>query len=185
MIRRILLLSVLALFLFACGNESEENNEISDSTVAVSEEIQIVPLADFEKVAGEFVGKEIKVNGIVDHVCKKGGKKILLKSGDYKLHVMNDERYSEELNGSEIEVIGLVEEEKIDEAYLQEELDHVLETHNTGTEEDKEYIARVEDWVTMMRDSLKTSGVEYFPEYTLKYVSHVEKTQEDEQVENK
>jgi hypothetical protein len=174
MIQRILFLAVIALFLFACGNESEENTETSDSTVAVNEEMKLIPLADFEAVAGDYVGKEIKIHGIVDHVCKHGGKKILVKSGDHKLHVMNDERYSEELNGSEIELIGVVEEEKIDEAYLQEELDHVIESHNSGTEEDKKYVARVEEWVTMMRDSLKTTGAEYFPEYSLKYVSHVE-----------
>lgn len=176
MIKKIFLLSTLALFIFACGDETENDNPSDTTIITALEEVVEIALADFESKAGEFIGKEVKVSGVVDHVCKHDGKKIHLVDGDNSLHVSNDERFDESLSGSEISVTGIVEEEKVDETYLTEWWDHVLESHSEGTDSDKEHLAKVEKEIQQIRDSLKTTGVEYFPEYSLKYVSHKEKT---------
>ena len=170
MIKKIFLLSAVVLFVAACGNDSDDVDQPIDTT-----EITEIALADFESKAGEFVNKEVKVSGIVDHLCKHGGKKILLVDGDNSLHVFNDVRYDEALSGSEISLIGLVEEEKIDEAYLTEWWNHAQESHSEGTDSDKEYLAKTEKEIQELRDSLQSEGVEYFSEYSLKYVSHKEK----------
>lgn len=177
MIKKIFLLSALALFIFACGDETENDNDNPSDTseIAALEEIVEIAMADFESKAGELIGKEVKVSGVVDHVCKHDGKKIHLVNGDNSLHVSNDKRFDESLSGSEISVTGIVEEEKVDEIYLTEWWDHVLESHSEGTDSDKEILAKVEEEIQQIRDSLKTTGVEYFPEYSLKYVSHKEK----------
>ena len=175
MIKKIFLLSAIVLIFAACNDDSNSNDDQNDTTVISGSEMPVIMLPEFESKAGEFVGKEIEVSGIVDHVCKHGGKKILLVDGDHSLHVFNDERYDEELSGSEISLIGVVEEEKIDEAYLTEWWDHALGSHSEGTDTDKEYLANIEKEIQQIRDSLKNEGVEYFSEYSLKYVSHKEK----------
>lgn len=176
MMKKLLMAIIVIFFFAACENDANENENPGDTTeIKPVEDIVEVSLAEFDSLASGYIDKKVKVSGIVDHVCKKGGKKILLKSGDFTLHVLNDERYSEELNGSEVDVIGIVEENRIDEISLDEELEHAMETHNTGTDEDKEYLAKMETYVQTMKDSLKSQGVEYFSEYTLKYVSHTEK----------
>jgi len=175
MIKKILILSAVVLFFAACrGDESDVKND-SDTTSVESAEMPEINLSEFDTKAGEFVGKEIRVSGIVDHVCKHGGKKILLVDGDNSLHVFNDNRYDEELSGSEISLIGIVEEEKIDEAYLTEWWNHELGSHSEGTDSDKEQLAEADATIQQIRDSLKAEGVDYFSEYSLKYVSHEEK----------
>lgn len=175
MIKKIFLISAVVLIFAACNDESNNSDEMNDSSIVSGSEIPELLLTDFESAAGEYVGKEIKISGIVDHVCKHGGKKILLVDGDHSLHVFNDERYDEELSGSEISLIGIVEEEKIDEAYLTEWWDHALGSHSEETDTDKEYLANIEKEIQQIRDSLKNAGVEYFSEYSLKYVSHKDK----------
>ncbi len=144
MIRRILFVSAIAIFFMACNEDNNDAGNENDTTIVDNLEMPSIILSEFESKAGEFVGKEIKVSGIVDHVCKHGGKKILLVDGDNSLHVFNDNRYDEELSGSEISLIGVVEEEKIDEAYLTEWWNHEQGSHNEGTDADKEQLAEVE-----------------------------------------
>lgn len=178
MIKRTLFLSAIVLFFTACGeDESDVKNDI-DTTVIENVSMPEIAVGDFESKAGEFVGKEIEVSGIVDHVCKHGGKKILLVDGDFSLHVFSDERYDEELSGSKVTVVGVVEEEKIDETYLTEWWNHARGSHSEGTDADKKYLEEVEAEIQQIRDSLKAEGVDYFSEYSLKYVS-LEKTEEE------
>ena len=174
MIKKILFFSAVVLSFAACsGDESNVKNNSDTTSVELTE----INLSEFDTKAGEFVGKEIKVSGIVDHVCKHGGKKILLVDGDNSLHVFNDNRYDEELSGSTVSLIGVVEEEKIDEAYLTEWWNHELGSHSEGTDSDKEQLAEADATIQQIRDSLKAEGVEYFSEYSLKYVSHEEKNE--------
>lgn len=174
MIKKILFVSVLAIFVIACNEDSNDVENNNDTTIVAGAEAPSINLVDFEAKAGEFVGKKINITGIVDHVCKHGGKKILLVDGDNSLHIFNDERFDEEIAGSNISLTGIVEEEKIDEAYLTEWWNHSQESHSEGTENDIAHLAEVEEMIQDIRDSLKSEGVEYFPEYSLKYVSHEE-----------
>ena len=176
MIKKFLLIGAVVLFFAACGNDSDNDGQPNDTTdITTLEEIAEIALADFESKAGNFVNKEVKISGIVDHLCKHSGKKILLVDGDNSLHVFSDERYDEALSGSQVSIIGLVEEEKIDEAYLTEWWNHAQGSHGEGTDADKEYLANLKIEIQAIRDSLKNEGVEYFSEYSLKYVSHKEK----------
>ncbi len=175
MIKKILLLSALALFVFACGDEAENDANPSDTTeITVSEDVVEIVMADFETKAGNFIGKEVKVSGIVDHVCKHGGKKILLVDGDYSLHVYKDERFDEAIAGSKISVTGIVEEERVDSAFLAEELKHEEGSHGGDNEADEEHLEKVKEHIQLMMDSLKKEGVDHFSNYSLKYVSHSE-----------
>ncbi len=177
MIKKIFLLGAVALMFAACGDENNTDVDTPNDTTVISETTApLLNLTDFDAKAGEFVGKEVEVSGIVDHVCKHGGKKLLLVEGDNNMHVYSDERFDEALSGSEISVVGIVEEERVDSAFLAEKLKHEEESHGDDSNEaDVEQLAKMKEHIKHMMDSLKSEGVEYFSNYSLKYVSHTEK----------
>jgi len=178
MIKKFLFLSAIVAIFAACGEESDTNTTSNDTAtveVVKNAEATEILMSNFDAKAGEFVGKEVKVSGIVDHVCKHGGKKILLVDGDNSIHVFNDERYDEALSGSKITVVGVVEEERIDSAYLAERLKHEEGSHgDDNNEADVEHLNQMKEYIQMMQDSLKKEEVDHFSNYSLKYVSHSE-----------
>ncbi len=179
MIKKFLFISAVVVLFAACG-ESNDNADATIDTANVNTEAVELLMADFDAKAGDFVGKEVNISGIVDHVCKHGGKKILLVDGDFSIHVFNDERYDEALSGSEVSVLGIVEEERIDSAYLAERLKHEEGSHgDDDNEADKEHLEYMKEYIQMMQDSLKQEGVDHFSNYSLKYVSHTEKNTEE------
>ena len=178
MIKKILLVGVTVLFFAACGNDDNNSANLSDTTEIKTSEVPELTLSTFDLLAGNFIGKEVTVTGIVDHVCKKGGKKLLLVDGDYNLHVFNDNRFDENLSHAKVAVTGIVEEERIDSAYLAEKLQHEQKTNSDGTEVNEERLAQMKEYIKMMQDSLKKSGKEYFANYSLKFVSLKEKKED-------
>ena len=92
----------------SCKTETKkaENN----ATITTEEFIESpqLTLGEFDIKAKDFINKEVKVTGIVDHVCKHGGKKILLVTDDGDVHINSEERFEETLKGSEISVTGVV-----------------------------------------------------------------------------
>jgi len=170
MIKKILLVGFLAIIFASCNDDSDVNNN-SDTTILETAELTKINLSDFEVKAGDFVGKEVEISGIVDHVCKHGGKKLLLVEGDYNVHVYNDDRFDEALSGSKITVTGVVEEERVDSVYLAEKLKHEEESNSGDNEEDTEHLNMMREHVQIMMDSLKKEGVEYFSNFSLKFVS--------------
>lgn len=174
MIKKIFLLSAVVLIFAACGDDNSNNDSLNDTTDVVVSELTEILLTEFDAKAGEFVGKEVEVSGIVDHVCKHGGKKILLVDGDYSLHVYNDERFDEAISGSKVVVTGIVEEERVDSAFLAERLKHEEGSHGGDNEADVEHLEMMKEHIQLMMDSLKKEGVDHFSNYSLKYVSHSE-----------
>ena len=171
MIKKILLFSLTILIFAACGNDDNNSVTPNDTTEIKNAEVTELSLSDFDSLAGNFVGKEVSVSGIVDHVCKHGGKKLFLVDGDYNLHVFNDNRFDEALSGSKVIVKGTVKEERVDSAYLAEKLQHEQESHADGNEADKENLAKMTEFIKKMQDSLKKSGLNHFSNYSLKFVS--------------
>lgn len=147
--------SLIMFVIVGCGGK--EKIEVSSITI---------PLDKFEEMAPEYVDKTISTTGIVDHVCKHGGKKLLLVTDDYSLHVYADERYDDSIVGTEIEIIGKVGEDIIDESTFQK----WEEDANSMEEHDRKM--GIIEYVEMMRDSLKTCGKDHFSDYYLTYVSH-------------
>jgi len=182
MIKRFLFLSAIVALFASCGEDTNTNttpNDTASVTISKNAEATEILMSDFDAKAANLVGKEVKVSGIVDHVCKHGGKKILLVDGDNSIHVFNDNRYDEALSGSKISVIGVVEEERVDSVYLAERLKH--EEGSNGDEDndaDKEHLAKMKEYIKTMQDSLKKEGVDHFSNYSLKYVSHTEEKTE-------
>lgn len=172
--KKIILFLIVVAFSISCSkntkkeNKTEVNNiETTDKTV----ENPVLALADFDDKAAKWVDKEVEVNGIVDHVCKHGGKKLLLVNDKGDVHVVSETRFDDKLIGDEITLTGVVKEFKVDEAYcLQKEEDHV-QNHKEGTDSDDVYAQKMEQ-IKTYRDSMKVAGVDHLSFYSLDYVSH-------------
>ncbi len=109
---------------------------VADTAVADSAKM-ILSIGEFNANADKYVDKEVEIKGIVDHVCKHGGKKILLVSDDGDIHVFSKERFNEDLVGSELIVKGKVIEKRIDEAYLLKWEEDAINEHKEGKEGEK------------------------------------------------
>ena len=174
MIKRFLLIAGVALFLGSCSGEATTNDtENANDTIAeeTGSDIPVLVLGEIEEKAGEFIDQEVQVVGIVDHICKHGGKKIFLVSDDADVHINGEERFDEELTGSEITVTGIVREFRVDEGYcLQQEEDNI-QSHKKG-DTDEDLFEMKKEQIQFYRDSMASAGVDHLSFYSIDYVSH-------------
>jgi hypothetical protein len=170
--KKLSIILVLILAFLACKNEEKKVEESTETTEIVTE-IPMLAIADFDTKAGDFVSKEIKIKGIVDHVCKHGGKKLLLVTDEAQVHVVSDERFDEALIGSEIDVKGVVLEEVIDEAYCLKMEEDNIKSHSEGQSNDDQFEAKKQH-IQEYRDYMKANNTDHISNYSLQYVSHSE-----------
>ena len=178
--KKILFSLLIVSAFYACTNNNSNNETTNDSdstkvdtTInAVNEDadIPVVALSDFDKDAGNFVGKKIEVTGLVDHVCKHGGKKILLVNDSSDVHVESETRFEDTLVGNTVSVIGIVKEFKVDEAYCQKMEKEELNEHSEGKDKE-EMKERKQQMLKFYRDSMKNAGVDHLSFYSLEFVS--------------
>ena len=170
--KKILLVLAVGIFTFSCKTDKKVEVQNEEKTVEVIE-TPMVTLGEFGTKAGEFIGKEIQVTGIVDHVCKHGGKKILLVTDEGDAHVVSDERFDEALMGSEIKLVGVVLEERIDEGYLLKMEEDNIKSHSEGASNDEQFNTKKKH-LQEYRDKMKKEGIDHISNYSLQYVSHKE-----------
>jgi hypothetical protein len=82
-----------------------------------------VDLGELLKNPVAFLNQEITTTGTVDHVCKHGGKKMVIFAAtpEDSIHVMASDAvpvFNAELNGSDVWVHGVMEEERITKAEI-------------------------------------------------------------------
>ena len=159
----VLLITSLA---FSCKNDKKEN--------PVTEDVPVIALSDFNAKAGEWVGKTVQVEGIVDHVCKHGGKRLFLVDDKGDVHVDSDKRFDDALTGSKVLITGVVTEKRIDEAYLLQEETNFIKKHKEGEDADSVFNQKMKS-ITKLRDSLQKQGVDHFSDYSIEYLSLEEK----------
>jgi hypothetical protein len=172
--KKIIGLMVFFTFIFSACNNGSKNEENNADSLKVNKDTLAAEFSvdEFDSVAKNYVDKEIKVKGIVDHVCKHGGKKLFLV-GDYgDLHVEGEEKFSDSLAGSNVTVTGIVREFRVDEAYcLQMEQDNI-KSHSKG-QTDKELFEQKKNMIAEYRDSMKAANVDHLSFYSLEYKSLV------------
>jgi len=179
-----LILSIVMLTISCADGTNKTDKKASNDKAVVenSTEKPLLALADFDSKAGEWVNKEVQVKGIVDHVCKHGGKKLLLVNDDADVHVDSETRFDDAMVGNEITVNGVVTEFRVDEAYiLKKEEDHI-QSHKEGTDSEDVYKEKMEH-LQSYRDQMKEASVDHLSYYSLDYISHevvkeVDKTEE-------
>ncbi len=135
----IIVFAVFSLIAVSCQNGTLKNEEKAAAAgiEKATDEIINVNLAEFEQKAENLVGKKISVKGTVDHICKHGGQRmfIVATGSDGRVKVTPDEHvaaFKTDLEGQHIEVIGIVEEQVIDEAYLREWEEEILGDADLG-----------------------------------------------------
>ena len=167
MIKKVLVIALIAVVFAACGGNADKKENAEAKAVEIA-------LADFETKAGDFVDKEVKISGLVDHICKHGGKRLFMVDDDnVSLHIEGKEKFDDELAGSDITVTGIVRVEKIDEAYCLKIEEDNINSHENG-EKDKAAFDDITEYVKSLRDSISGLKKGYIPIYSVDYVSHVE-----------
>ncbi|MCX7736300.1 MAG: hypothetical protein N2319_06265 [Candidatus Kapabacteria bacterium] len=166
--RHFIFIFAITIFLFSCSKNEEAIKE--------PEKIPNLTVLNFEQEAPKYVGKTIKLEGIVSHTCKHGGKRMFLIDKNDSLRVeitagKNVEKFGEELVGSTVVVEGIVKEERVDEKFLADWENEVLnpdeEKHegkkiHTGEEgHDKEDTQRKLRKINNLREELRASGKKY------------------------
>ncbi len=141
--KKILVLLVVSVLFFACGNKDKSkqltSDEVKQEKVKVEEAVKIT-VDDFKEKAESLVGKKVIITGTVVHVCEHSGKRmhIINTDPDFRVKIESGKilkGFEKELNGSEVLITGIVKETRIDEttlANMEKELNEAgkkVETH--------------------------------------------------------
>jgi hypothetical protein len=118
------------------------------------------------------VGKKIQISGIVDHTCKHSGKRMVIvgENPDYSVKIEAGEvdQFNRELEGSDVSVIALVTEMRMDNNYLNEWEQEILKNHADDADGGAEELSKIENF----RMELKDSGNDHLSFYGLDCVSY-------------
>lgn len=128
----------IATIAMACNN-TQQSGETQTSENEATETVTEVTVANFEQMAGDLVGKEVLITGLVNHTCKHGGKRMFIidENTEESIEVVTGENidsFDAELEGSDVIVNGIVLELRVDENYLAE-----WEAEVMNEEDDEEY----------------------------------------------
>jgi hypothetical protein len=175
MIKKLLtILAIAALFVSCTGEGGKKDNVEASLSETIQSEIPTISLGEFDAKAGDYVDKEVKVEGIVDHVCKHGGKKLLLVSDEGDVHVESDKRFEDEIVGSDVVITGVVSEFKVDESYCLKMEEDNIKSHKEGETDQEDFDAKMAQ-IEYYRDSMKTANTDHLSYYSLEFVSLQEK----------
>lgn len=106
------LFAILALSVFAACTPKKE---------AAEEYKNLITVADFETLAPMFIDSVVSIEGTIMHVCGSGMKLFLTDdSTDVKVKITapGEEKIDSTLEGKRVMVVGIVKEQRVDEAYL-------------------------------------------------------------------
>lgn len=176
--KRLVLFGLVLGLITSCGQVKKDLVEEYDEAVVETTEavIPVLTVDGFDVDAGNYVDKKVAVAGIVDHVCKHSGKKLKLVTDGGSIHVVSETRFEDALVGNEIQLVGIVREERIDESTcLQMEEDNIKK-HREGTTNEEQFEHKVTQ-IQNYRDSMAVAGVDHLSFYSLEFVSLEEDTE--------
>ncbi|MBO5697121.1 MAG: hypothetical protein J6R90_01860 [Alistipes sp.] len=117
------LILATALVMVACGGNTsnKSNNEEAEAVAATATAMDIDALLSS---AEELAGKEVEIEGICTHICSHGGRKIFLMGSDdtktIRIEAGELGAFDQKCVNSIVKVKGILNEERIDEAYLKQ-----------------------------------------------------------------
>lgn len=114
------LLCLLGLTLGSCGAGTSANQTKAAQEAAQTGVLEVDSLL---KQAGSLVGEAVSVEGVCTHICQHGGGKIFLMGSDDTQTIRIDAsqalgKFKSETVNSLVRVRGILEEQRIDEAFL-------------------------------------------------------------------
>lgn len=122
----VLCLGLLSLMLTwtSCGNNTKQSAETSQQKVCADTQSQANDVDAVLAQADLNVGKEITVEGVCTHICKHGGRKIFLMGSDDTKTIRVEGgkmgKFDAACVNNMVRVKGVLCEQRIDEAYLQQ-----------------------------------------------------------------
>lgn len=121
-------MTVLALisFMLAFTSTVFAQEKTTKAVQAEAQKTSLLTPEKFQEAAGEMVGEEVEIEGMVVHVCRHGGKKMFLIGEDSEIRIKitaSDKvsAFKTELEGSTVYVKGIVEPMDEAEAMVKEE----------------------------------------------------------------
>jgi hypothetical protein len=189
------LFAILILFAASCNQPVKEEaaEEVTIDTVWMT-------VASFDTSAMNYVDQPVWIEGTVTHTCKHGGKRMFIADGSDTVLVEVTAgpeivMFDAELEGSRVQVLGILKEERIDDKYLNEWEAEVLkpeeENHEAGLHEgtkgheDHSKEDKLKQ-INALRNQLKESGKEFLAFYSVEAIAFeelpVETVEVDEEV---
>lgn len=185
MLKKTLFILFITVLIASCTSNGKKTE---------SQELEISKLVidDFDTQAAKLVGKSVEITAIVNHVCQHGGKRMFLvaEGSEESVKVIPGENmaaFNTDLEGAEVKVNGIIEELRIDEAYLVEweseliaeveheksEAEHDGEEHGDGHDGGKGEDAdmgqhqEAEKSIADFRTQIAESGTDHLSFYTI------------------
>ncbi|MFP4526059.1 MAG: hypothetical protein ACLFNL_06685 [Bacteroidales bacterium] len=180
--KQIWLAAIVAIMAFSACNTGEQEKQEKQT----KEETQALRVTQVMQNPEKYLDKEIKVEGMVSHICQHGGKRLHLSEGDSeeKLRVRAGKKigqFQKELEGNNMLISGKFVEERIDQEYINKlrkgEVDKESHDHHAGedheeekeTEESEESHTQgvSEDFIKEMQAKIDSTEEGYISEYWL------------------
>lgn len=196
-IKWVLVIAIIAGISFSCNQSNTEENNENDKTDTLAVNSNKVVAIDFNKLKSNDIfdlnGKIVKISGLVDHICKHGGKRLVLVGQNPDEHIRveagDNPPFQEDVVGTDIEVTGKLVTEKIDSIYLANwenevkqksiEGDKTVETkhiegngeHKQGEGEGQKDIAEELAKIQQLRNEINTNGKGYIGNFSIEFES--------------
>jgi len=166
MYKHLVLLFITVLCLSSSGIVKGEGTGNSSPVTAAEAAYTIDKLMN---VIDSQVGKEVKVRGTVNHVCKHSGKKCFIMNDDGKLSLQimaggEITTFEKDLIGSEIEAVGVVKERRMPKDDIDNNEKAAHEKMHEGSES-KEHCEAMLNNVKEMRAWMEKNNKDYFAIY--------------------
>ncbi len=174
--RFLIIIFILVLNLFCSKNETDKN-------------IPKLTVKDIAANAAEYVGKSTSITGTVVHVCKHGGKRMFIigEQPEPRFKITAGKSvgaFDIELEGSDVQVTGVIQEQKVDAAFLDNweaeisdeqkpEVGHQGHEHGASEAIDDHH-ENAQNQINSLRKKLKESGKEVIAFYNLECESFKE-----------
>lgn len=129
--KKLVLFGIIALLFSACTNSEKSPAETTEVTIKSDEPVMIT-VGSFETKAADLVGEMVTIKGTADHICKHDGKKLFLidieEEGRVKVTSGEDvPAFNTDYEGYDFVVTGYVDEMIVDDEYLREWEEEVIE----------------------------------------------------------
>jgi hypothetical protein len=145
--KRIALLTLIAAFIFSCGNQKSQNEKAPEDA---EKSALVYSVDELYANAADLVGQEVTVKGTVMHVCKQGGGRCFLMGSneDFNIRVEAGEKigaFSQEQMGSDLTITGIFKEVKTEADAHNPQGEHGEEDHDEEAEEAHQIIVQAEE----------------------------------------
>ena len=166
--KKYLAISLLALAFIGCNNEETNSESPSDNQVK-NKEIVLLTVDQLLDQKDKLVNQEVILKGTVDHVCKHSGKRAFVFGSTEDLRIKIEaggeiRGFDADLIGSDIEVRGILIEQRIDDAYINQMEDSMKENHDgegDGERHDDEENKKQEDQIKKLREEIASTEKGY------------------------